>query len=154
MKVATVLALMETLRPGMVNSEARPVAEAIVSSCRKEGAWAGKDCAPVLVAIFWHESRFVSAPTHRNKARGVGQTLPNVLVRWRGKTRRVPTGPELEKPEIGVRWALRVLESKWARCDPVPLRLRCALRRYGGVKRSGKYEDEIYSKFVGLRRRR
>ncbi len=114
-------------------------------------------CARTIVAMAWVESRLYEVPTRRGSGCGVLQVLPRS--RWRCGPRgrdpkhftcRRPTCAELERYEIAVPEALRIL-TFWRR-SRVCRTLRCAVRAYNGSTNRDRYVRKVWQLRAGLRK--
>lgn len=126
------LALIASLEPVHgTHGEHMAVARAAVDACVDEGEWAGDECVVVLLALAREEGGLRAAPGRRWGC-GLGQVAPRRSMRWRGMKLTTPSCSELELPEVGARWMLRILETKWNFCAGRKDRWRCAFVWYNG----------------------
>lgn len=126
------LALLASLEPVHgTPGERLAIARAASDACVDEGEWAGTDCLYVLLALAREESGLRIAPGRRWGC-GLGQVAPRRTFRWRGMELTTPACSELELPEVGARWMLRILETKWNFCAGRKDRWRCAFVWYNG----------------------
>lgn len=127
--------------------------KAAEARCKSTPGRLGKDCLPALLVVLYVESRWQPAPRRRGSGCGAGQALPNVPFLMDGWRRRTPSCTALERPKVGVLWAVRILEAKLNRCSRSgPPDWPCGFARYNGSARRAAYAARVTRLFELLRR--